>query len=334
MRLAMGWPCACQVGQREAAGVGRVALHLGDDGLGHFTFEQRLGAVASDVLEHGRQFGVLEHMAHGPGFVGCVEEVRTRGRVLGQVFFVGQQRVQARAHLEAAFRQLDGRLEQRCPGQLAVLLVRQLQHAHRAGRAHRAAPDDAVVESDRLAARPEKQVFIGGSRGRFAAVVGLDLAAARVQQKGPATDAARLRLDQREHHLHRDGSIDGRASGLENLVARVAGERIGGSDGELLRRPAGLFGVAGGGFGLVGLAGWRVAQPGAGAAGREESAAAARMASLAAGRCLLFMAVSLFEVGAMVRRRAGLGRGCYTRLPDGRERTRPRRCAAMALRVF
>ncbi|MPM84376.1 hypothetical protein SDC9_131447 [bioreactor metagenome] len=74
-------------------------------------------------------------MAHRPGLAVPVEEIGTGRGVVGQVLLVGQQRVQARADLEAVVRQIDGRFEQLGPGQLAMFLVRKLQHAHGAGHA-------------------------------------------------------------------------------------------------------------------------------------------------------------------------------------------------------
>jgi hypothetical protein len=54
-----------------------------------------------------------------------------------------------------------------------------------------------------------------------------------VQQEGAAADAAGLRLHQRQHHLHGNGGVHRRAAGLEHLVARVRGQRVGGSHREL-----------------------------------------------------------------------------------------------------
>ncbi|MPM84375.1 hypothetical protein SDC9_131446 [bioreactor metagenome] len=73
-----------------------------------------------------------------------------------------------------------------------------------------------------------------------------------MQQKRAAADAARLRLHQRQHHLHRNRRIDGTAARLEHDVARLGGQRIGGSHGELRGRPTRLFGIARGAFGLIG----------------------------------------------------------------------------------
>ena len=50
----------------------------------------------------------------------------------------------------------------------------------------------------------------------------------------------------------RNGCVDGRTPGLEDLVARIRGQRVGGGHGKFLGGPAGLFGVAGRAFGLGG----------------------------------------------------------------------------------
>jgi len=151
-----------------------------------------------------------------------------------------EQGVQPRADLEAAFGQLDGRREQLGPGKPAVLLVRHLQHANRAGRADRTAADHAIVESHRLAVGADKEFFIGRRRCGFAAVKGLDLAAAGMQQEGTAAYAAGLRLHQREHHLHGNRRVHGRTAGLEHLVAGIGGQGVGSRHGEFFGGPTRL----------------------------------------------------------------------------------------------
>jgi hypothetical protein len=131
-----------------------------------------------------------------------------------------------------------------------VLAVRHLQHAHGAGHAHRAATHHAVVEGQGLPLASRKS-FSSAAAGAVSPVIGLYLAAAGVQQEGAAADAAGLRLDQRQHHLHRDGRVHRRAACLEHLVARVGGQRVGGGHGEL-RASSPAFGVARGGLGLAG----------------------------------------------------------------------------------
>ncbi len=273
---------ARQVRQAQLAGIRRMALHLGHDGLGDLAFQQGLGTVLRDGPQHGREFRIAQHMPHGPGLARRIEEVGPRGRVLRQVFLVGEQAVEPGAHLEAALGQSDGGLEQLCPGQHSMLAVRHLQHAHGAGHADRAATDHAVVERHGLAVPAEEQVLAGGGRGGLAPVVRLHLAARGVQQEGAAADAAGLGFDQREHHLHRDGRIDGRPAGLEHLVARIGGQRIGRGDRELARGPSRLLRVPRRPLGLVRH---RIGElRGGGAGGQQGRGGSQRQGGAAGGR--------------------------------------------------
>ena len=210
-------------------------------------------------------------MAHGPGLAGGVVEIFRGHRVLDQVFLVGQHGGEARADLKALFGQLDGGLDELRPRQAAVCPVRLLQHAHRARHADRAATDHAVVEGHGLAVGADEQLFGGGGGRGLAAVPGHQLAPAAVQQKGAAADAAGLRFDQAQHHLHRHRRVDGVAARLQHLVAGVGGQRVGGGDGEFFGGPAGLVGPARSALGRDRRRGrWRVAEvAAAGAAGQQ-----------------------------------------------------------------
>ena len=129
--------------------------------------------------------------------------------------------------------------------------MRHLEHAHRAGRADRAATDHAVVKRHGLAVGTDEEVFVGRCRRGFAAIKGFDFASVGMQEKSAAANAARLRLDQRQHHLHGNGRINGRAAGLESLVARFGGQWVGRRNGEFGGRPAGLGGKTTRAFGLL-----------------------------------------------------------------------------------
>ena len=63
-----------------------------------------------------------------------------------------QQAMQAWAHAETLLSQCDGRDKQRSPWQFAVLAVGQLEHAQRAGRAHRTPTHNSLVKGQRLTA--------------------------------------------------------------------------------------------------------------------------------------------------------------------------------------
>jgi len=72
---------ASQVGQGQHARVARVLLHLVNDGLGDFTFMQRPRALFCQASEHGAEFGILQHMALGPGFALAVIKILGSDRV-------------------------------------------------------------------------------------------------------------------------------------------------------------------------------------------------------------------------------------------------------------
>ena len=108
-----------------------------------------------------------------------------------------------------------------------MLLVGQFQHANGAGHTNRLATHHSLHEGHGLAIGLDEQVLRGGSRRGFAAVIGLHHRTVGMQQEGTATDAAGLRLDQGEHHLHRHGSIDCAAAGFEHLVTGIGGQRVG-----------------------------------------------------------------------------------------------------------
>ncbi|MCY1235684.1 hypothetical protein D9M69_477770 [compost metagenome] len=105
--------------------------------------------------------------------------------------------------------------------------MRHLQRAHHTRRADRTPADLCLAEFHRLAVGAHEQVF-GGARGcGLAAVEGLNALAVPVHDEGAATDAGGLRLDQRQHGLHGDGGIDGRAALAQHGAPGLAGQRIG-----------------------------------------------------------------------------------------------------------
>jgi len=226
-RLALAWLVAGQVGQAEPARVAWVRSHLVDQGLGHRSLVQGLRALGRDVLQQPGQLGILQPMADRPGLALAVVEVGGGDWVLPEVRVSGQQLVEPRTDPKALFGQLDGRLEQAGPGQLAMLPVRQLQHAQAARHADRAAADHGVGEGHRLAVGPEEQPLVGFGRRGLAAIKGLDRAAIEMQQECAAADAAGLGLDQGQHHLHRDGGVQRAAAGPDDLVAGLGGQRVG-----------------------------------------------------------------------------------------------------------
>ena len=235
---------AGQILQGQHARVGGVAAYLVHNGLGYCTFVQGLAAITGNGSQHLGVGGVLQHRAYGQRLPIAAVEVGARSRVLRQIFFLEQQAVQAGAELEALLRELDGWLEQRGPWQFAVLLVRKLQHAYCAGCAYRAAANHSVMKGHGFAVRLEKQAVCCGCRCGFTTVISLHLVACCMQQKGTATNAAGLGLHQAKHHLHGNGCVNGTATSLENLIARISSQRIGRCHGKFFCSPARLFGPA------------------------------------------------------------------------------------------
>ncbi len=250
--VALARLIAIQVAERQPPRIARVSIHLLHQRLGVFALIESGAAVFGDLAQQRGEGGIAQPMADWPGVaVGLVIEGRglwivTQGRV------VLQQAMQARAHRETVVGEADGGLEQRFPGQLAVLPVRLFEHLHRAGHAYRTAADHCLLEIHRRAVRLQEQCFVGGGRSRLAAVQGDHALTVPVQQKGAATDPAGLRLDQGQHHLHGHGGIQRAAARLEDFITGLGRQRVGRRHGEALGGPAGFSGIAGSGFGKSG----------------------------------------------------------------------------------
>ena len=185
-------------------------------------------------------------MAHGVSLAVSCKKVgaglRVRLQGAGAFPFAGQQGVQSRAQGKTLFSQRDGRLHQPRPGQTPVQTVGQLQHGHDAGHTHRAATGHGGLALHGLALGGDEELFSGACWRSFAAVKGLHLRAAGMQQKRAATDATALWLDQREHHLHGHGSVHRRAAFVQYLRPGSCGQGVGGGHGMALEGPTG-FGV-------------------------------------------------------------------------------------------
>ena len=189
--------------------------------------------------------GLRQAVPHRPRRATGVVVERRRLRLQRQRALDLQQSMQTRADREALLGQRDRRVEQARPGQPAMACVRHLEHAHGAGHADRAAADHRLLERHRLAVGLQEQPLVGQRRRGLAAVEGFDARAVPMQDERAAADAAGLRLDQREHHLHRHRRIDRRATGLEHLMAGLGGQRVGRGNGEAPGAPAGLDAGAG-----------------------------------------------------------------------------------------
>ena len=185
-------------------------------------------------------------MPHRPGLAVGRVEIGRGGRLLRQRLVAGQQRVQARRYRKALLGQADGRREQVRPGQLAVLLVRQLQPAQQSRRGHGHAVVDGLREGQGLAVGIKEAVLASGHRRGFTGIVGQDaLLPRRVQhQESAAADAGGLRLDQVQHQLRGDGRIHGAAASPQHFVARARGPGIGRHHHEMRRAHQLAFGIA------------------------------------------------------------------------------------------
>lgn len=114
--------------------------------------------------------------------------------------------------------------------------------AQHAGHADRAAADPGLAQAHRRAVGAQEQVLVGTGRGGLPAVIGLHALAVPVEEEGATADTGGLRLDQRQHGLHGDGRVDGRAALPQDAPARFRRERVGGGGHVLLgvgRRHAG-----------------------------------------------------------------------------------------------
>ncbi|MCY1511943.1 hypothetical protein D9M68_463850 [compost metagenome] len=231
---------AGQVGQRGLAGrdgravVGRRGdADLVDDALGDVARVEGVGALRGDGVQRLGVGRVREPGAQRLRRAVGVEEV---GRGVGVALQVCRGARDGGRHAsadqEAVGRQRDAVAEQVFPGQLAVVLISDVEHAHGAGRADGAAArSGAAGLGCGLVVRvvdPAQVVLGGRRRRRLAPVVRLHLLRRRVvmEHEGTAAQAARLRLDQAEHGLHRHRRIDRAAAGLEHVAAGPRGQRV------------------------------------------------------------------------------------------------------------
>ncbi|MNP16633.1 hypothetical protein D3C76_1090380 [compost metagenome] len=103
----------------------------------------------------------------------------------------------------------------------------QLQGAQYAGRAHRAAANLRLGERHRLSVGLQEKLLGGAGRGGFTPVVGAHGLAIPEYDQCAATDARRLWLDQRQHRLHRNRGIDGRATPAQHRPPGFGRQRVG-----------------------------------------------------------------------------------------------------------
>ncbi|MNM86309.1 hypothetical protein D3C81_984560 [compost metagenome] len=108
-----------------------------------------------------------------------------------------------------------------------MLLVRHFQGAQHPWYAYRAPADLRCPERHRGAVRLQKQRWRHCGRRGLAAVECLYPFAVPVQDERPTANAAGLRLDQGEYHLHGNCRIDGAAAGAQHRTPGFTGQRVG-----------------------------------------------------------------------------------------------------------
>jgi hypothetical protein len=106
--------------------------------------------------------------------------------------------------------------------------MRELEQAKHARRSHRTAAGDRVAQRHRAAVGLEEPVGPRGGRRRFPPVVAAQqlLLLVPVQQEGAAADAGGLRLDEAQHHLHRDRRVHRTAAAREHRTACLDRQRM------------------------------------------------------------------------------------------------------------
>ena len=180
-------------------------------------------AAAGNFAQGGSVGRVGEGAAQGLGAAVGIEVQRQRiGIGLQRGFGTGQCVSHAAADLEAIGGQVNTRLHQVLPGLAAVILVRQIEHAHSAGCANGTATGSGARCWRGLVAIVYIAQIVRSScgGGGFAPVIGRYFLAGRivVQHEGAAANTARLRLDQAQHHLHGDSGVNSRSTRFEHLA--------------------------------------------------------------------------------------------------------------------
>jgi hypothetical protein len=173
-------------------------------------------------------------MTHGQGLafgveIGCGIRVFLDVGVAGDAH---QQAVQARRDLEAAARQVDGRLEQAGPGQAAVAFVGAGVEGDGTGNADGMAALDAYRMGQRRAVLGQEHVRQGAGGRGLAAVDDLELRALRVpgEEEAATADPGTLGLHQTQDQMGGDGRVGGAATLAQHAHAGLRGVRVGGID--------------------------------------------------------------------------------------------------------
>ena len=236
-RLALLRRIGGEVRLHEVAGSALVAAHRGCDLARDLAAVERVGAARRDAREHSRVLRVLEQRSRGLRLAVGQKEVAAGVGVEREKPVGGDQSVQTRRDRESLPRQLDRGLEEARPGKLAVPAVRELEEPQQARHAHGFSADHRVGPIERATVGPEKAPG-RSARGRgLPAVVGFELRVARrvMKQESAAAQPRGLRLDQAEHELHGDRSVDRVPAAADRVVPGTRGERMRRDHHEALR---------------------------------------------------------------------------------------------------
>ena len=233
-----------QLGQAGSDGNGGGHAAGADLDLVHNALRNRSGVkrIGTALRQTGQRGGVIRIFDGGtqrPGAEVGVQKIGSGLRVAQQIVAgAADGRGHAATDGKAVGGQFDRRLEQVGPGLAAMVLVRQLQHAHCAGGAD--GPTAGLGAQKRLTQVRQRVGLVGGadvaqvvlrsrSRGGFTPVIALHGIGGGlvVQHEGTTAQAGRLRLHQPQHGLHGYGSINRRAARRQNIAARLGGQRVG-----------------------------------------------------------------------------------------------------------
>ncbi|MNR02605.1 hypothetical protein D3C85_1184610 [compost metagenome] len=136
--------------------------------------------------------------------------------------------MQAWRNGEAVFGEFYRRFKQLSPRQATVFLMGQLQGSQDTRRPHGTTANLRLGKSHRFPVRLQEQLLGGTGRRGFAAVVGAHGFAIPKHDQCATTNTRRLRFDQRQHGLHRNRRVDGRAASAQHLAPGFSGQRVGG----------------------------------------------------------------------------------------------------------
>ncbi len=159
-----------EIRSRQLARLARIALHRVGDVAGDLALVKGLGSVAGNRREGLGEGRIGELVAGGPRPSLGIEEISARFRREACRVLLGEQLGEAGRDGEAVAGKRDGRLEQLCPGKLAVFVMGELQRRKHAGDADRKSARHGGVARQRISLFIEKELGCGGGWRRLAAV--------------------------------------------------------------------------------------------------------------------------------------------------------------------